>query len=394
MSVVAGNGRFTAIAKLRDYWSLSQRIGARLGRPAVAELGKLLLHRAVTGYGNDHYLTYELYRLPASFSRWREYVDKRDCCRILFQYNDRERFAVLQDKVAFADACKDRHLPHPAVFGAINYPRTTSLPIAHDQAAVHDLLQGLAPSDYIVKACDGSYGEGFLMFSRGVDGIHAHSEACRYSLEDFAQRLAGQDSRYILQERLRPARALGRIMPGEACGTLRVNTLYTGDGRVDVFCAFFKLPVVGAFTDNFSDGTTGNLLALCDLESGAITRAIGLGDDGLFDDMSHHPDTGDAITGWKPPELENALHLARQCAEAFREIPAVGWDIALTDDGPVVLEGNPMFDPIGPQLCINRGIRHILPRRLGADGDAGRDSQALTDSLQVSAPPGTRELQP
>lgn len=354
--------------KLREYWSLSSRIGALRGRPLVVELGKLLLYRAITGYGSEHYLTYGLYQQPVNLRRWREYVDKKDWCRILFQFNAKEHFAVLEDKVAFAGACERLGIPHPRVFGAINYTGATELRNAKGAREAGELIAALPLGDYIVKVCGGSYGEGFLMFSPADGWVHVHSEDSEMSLDAFAARLARSGGAYLLQERLRPARALEGIMPGEACGTLRVNTLYLPDGEVDIFCVFFKLPVIGAYTDNFAGGTLGNMLAFYDLEGRAIRRVIVRGGNGLLRDITHHPDTGERMLGFSTPEVDDALNVARQCAAAFSDIPLVGWDIALTETGPLVLEGNPMFDPVGPQLCAGRGIRNLIHERLEARG--------------------------
>jgi hypothetical protein len=48
------------------------------------------------------------------------------------------------------------------------------------------------------------------------------------------------------------------------------------------------------------------------------------------------------------------MALAERAARTFFPLRTVGWDIALTTDGPALIEGNPFWDPsndliIGPQ---------------------------------------------
>lgn len=45
--------------------------------------------------------------------------------------------------------------------------------------------------------------------------------------------------------------------------------------------------------------------------------------------------------------------------QAFPYIKAAGWDIAITDDGPVVIEVNDFWDRLG-QLFLRRGWRYEI----------------------------------
>ena len=44
-------------------------------------------------------------------------------------------------------------------------------------------------------------------------------------------------------------------------------------------------------------------------------------------------------------------------ARAFPEFRTVGWDVALTEQGITILEGNWHYDPDGPQITLDRGIK-------------------------------------
>jgi len=53
-----------------------------------------------------------------------------------------------------------------------------------------------------------------------------------------------------------------------------------------------------------------------------------------------HLDTGTQIAGAMIPMWEDVCDVARELADHHFRAPYVGWDIAVTDDGPRVVEAN------------------------------------------------------
>jgi hypothetical protein len=145
---------------------------------------------------------------------------------------------------------------------------------------------------------------------------------------------------------------------------MRIITFRRPDGTVSHPYCFIKLTRESSISDNFNGNNSGNMLAMINMENHRIQRVVGKSTNGLYNEVTHHPDTGVDLRDYPVPELRQALDLGRKCALSFPNIPAVGWDIVVTDQGAMVLEGNPMFDPSGPQLCAERGIRDIIPRLL------------------------------
>jgi hypothetical protein len=60
-------------------------------------------------------------------------------------------------------------------------------------------------------------------------------------------------------------------------------------------------------------------------------------DSSVFDT---HPLTGAAIFGRKIPRWEEVLDLARRTHAVFSDHVAIGWDIAVLEGGPALVEGN------------------------------------------------------
>ena len=50
--------------------------------------------------------------------------------------------------------------------------------------------------------------------------------------------------------------------------------------------------------------------------------------------------TGTQIQGFQFPDWEAAMDMVRQAAEMIPELGYLGWDIAFTEEGPILVEGN------------------------------------------------------
>ena len=53
-----------------------------------------------------------------------------------------------------------------------------------------------------------------------------------------------------------------------------------------------------------------------------------------------HPDTGIKFSEFHAPEYKQAVKLACRAHKALYGIRAIGWDVAISDHGPVFIEGN------------------------------------------------------
>ena len=59
---------------------------------------------------------------------------------------------------------------------------------------------------------------------------------------------------------------------------------------------------------------------------------------------NEHPDTGQKFNGFPIPMWREAVDLARRAHRAFPSIHFIGWDIAILEDHPILVEGNALFD--------------------------------------------------
>lgn len=105
-------------------------------------------------------------------------------------------------------------------------------------------------------------------------------------------------------------------------------------------------------TDNLSGG---GVVASIDLESGTLGDVVNL-DAGIPQRMTSHPVTGVTISGKTIPDWMEVQALVSSAAIKLSFLPCIGWDIGITDQGPVIVEINtgPRCRPI--QVARNSGV--------------------------------------
>ncbi len=123
-----------------------------------------------------------------------------------------------------------------------------------------------------------------------------------------------------------------------------INTLYANSVntmRMFTFIkngqAYFLQAVLkignGGVVDNFS---SGGMYTYVDENGTVFVEAIDR-DDNIF---YEHPISKTKIVGFKVPMFEDAVNMVKECAKVIPEVSYVGWDVAISENGPVIVEGN------------------------------------------------------
>jgi hypothetical protein len=140
--------------------------------------------------------------------------------------------------------------------------------------------------------------------------------------------------------------------------TVRIITQVV-DNSVDILAARIRVSV-NSDVDNMA---AGNLAANIDIVSG-IVDGPGVYSDITKEDQIFHPVTGVSITGFKIPFWKETIDLAREAALLFPQNKSVGWDIAITENGPELIEGNHNWCKLLWQLPVKKGLKYELEKYL------------------------------
>ena len=155
---------------------------------------------------------------------------------------------------------------------------------------------------------------------------------------------------YVVQHR-----SLMELSPS-GLNTIRIIT-QLNNGVVEFLGARLRISV-NSSVDNMA---AGNLAAPVDIETGLV-NGPGVYSDITNEDRAIHPITGQEITGFTIPYWNEVVELAKNAAFHTTENRSVGWDIAITDDGPELIEGNHNWCKLLWQLPVKKGLKNELEK--------------------------------
>lgn len=220
--------------------------------------------------------------------------------------------------------------------------------------------------DLFIKPIEGAHGDGAFAVERsgqrlvlGVDTADGSPRASYLYMQD---RL--KDKRALLvQPRVRAHHKLYEISSANGLPTVRVVTAFVGNEAQVIFAAA-RLSVGANVTDNFSKGSSGNLAVAIDIPTGALAEAWGSArsDWPVMQSIDFHPDTGRRIRGFVFPSWPEVIRLALQAQNSLPGLKTTGWDIAVTDEGVLLVEANCYYSVAFLQVAYQRGLKRELSR--------------------------------
>ncbi|MBR3083677.1 MAG: hypothetical protein IKH03_03815 [Oscillospiraceae bacterium] len=211
---------------------------------------------------------------------------------------------------------------------------------------------------FILKYADEALGKGVRIIDQAASGE---------SMEAFFDGLIQDQQHYIVEELIVQAPEMMALHPSSV-NTVRFSTYLKDDTVLHLF-SFLRMGSGGGVIDN---ATAGGLAAAIDPETGIVTSEACRED---LTRMLFHPDTGVQIIGMQIPRWQELLSLVDQLARVVPQQPFVGWDLALTDGGWVMVEGNDNAMITAIQMCERRGLRDRFDRAFR--NDAARKERDL-----------------
>lgn len=326
-------------------YSQSQRFGES-GFGAIARLIYLL---SVGKFSPKEILAYApQYRRNAV--NYPIIISKEASLKTLGKINDAGLADLTEDKHVFYGICEKE---------GISIPRhiftTQSEDSRYDEmrSLSSDQFMHCIPGNIITKDRAGAYGSGFAAYEKKANKLLSNSGAF-FSVDSLFEMFEADTAPpLIVQERMFDHPELASLSGTNALQCLRLVTYLENNGSVRFLFFIVKLLARGNIVDNFSGGTSGNLIAYGDIENGVLQEAVG-GTGRPFELMpvEVHPESGRSIKGFKIPLWNEACSLAENAHKIFDQFRTIGWDIAITTDGPKILEGNIWYDPplYAPQI--------------------------------------------
>ena len=332
-----------------DARELADRASAQSGRPLQQILKEI--HQGERWPGKMSaldYLSHGLYELDKS--QRKEFISDHIHWPIHDICNDPEWSEKTTDKSRCTQILLDSGIETIPVLALANAAEVDQGPTRSIQSS-DDLRDFLSASSFPLFAKPNRLLGSFGAFRiEAWDGERATLSSGEQSSADAVLNEVMAGIPYVLQAVVKNHDQLREFASGLA--TVRAVNLVE-EQTVRMARAVLKIPVAGQIADNA--WREGNLVANVDPETGVITRVIsGSGPDLV--EYVEHPETGDPLVGMSIPLWSELRELNERTARVFGALPFQSQDIALTNDGPVVVEVNSGASFALPQIASGTGM--------------------------------------
>lgn len=184
--------------------------------------------------------------------------------------------------------------------------------------------------------------EEFKKFIEGLDAVfckpinlNGGHGSYRYDLDKSPEEMYEyfmNEPMMLIEEVIKQHHLLNEIYPG-CINSIRIMSVLK-DGEYVCFGSWIKFGANGSQVDGRIQG--GSFAGVDEKTGIVLTTAI----DGKNNRFSHHPNTGARIQGFQIPYWKEVLALTEKALRHYEGIDFVGWDVAITENGPVIVEGN------------------------------------------------------
>lgn len=296
--------------------------------------------------------------------RIRHYVSKEMADRFYRRHNPETAISNIENKFFFTTLCLQHQLPTPTTYGIFKQGTVKNLDgkIFKGIDEFQNFILMLQPGEYLLKPNNGMLGLGLFSLkveekdnpklqgkSITIDNLYKELLSIEAALPASSKGdSVDMDFEGLLfQRRIANHQEITKLTGFKMLQTVRICTYVNENNAVEILFSFMKLAGQEGLADAFNLGKTGNMLAKVDLVTGKFRQVHAMDQQhGYFVEMTHHATTQTDLSSFTIPHWQACLTLARKLALTFLPLRAVGWDIAITNEGPMALEGNDNWVPV------------------------------------------------
>lgn len=234
----------------------------------------------------------------------------------------------LKDKIIFSRLCAENKLP--SIQNILEFRNGAAMWLNTNKK--------LPKADIITKPVSGMLGKGLERWEYKGDGKGFQKTGSseflseKGLLERFLQ--LSEKEAYLAQPRLFSHFIFNNIS-NDALVTVRIVTAMGISGDIHFVVANLNLPQGKEIANNLIDGA---IACPVDYQTGKTLEGFIKNID--FELFETHPITGFPIKGIVIPDWFQCIDMCKRAHLLMKNTVFIGWDVALTNDGPAILEGN------------------------------------------------------
>lgn len=286
------------------------------------------------------------------------FLSYNQACIMNSQLNPLPARGVLQ-KFAFSQYMGSFGIPTPRNFGYFD-PDFGYTPERESFRSVEDIKRVLDQrelNEFVLKPAGGAKGTGITVINSRRGNQFVSGDDKQYDYQGIYQLMSAQFETglphhregVLLQERIIQHPQLAAIHPN-CTNTIRVMTFLNASGEVEILGCIIKFGRGKTMVDNVDKGAI-----MCNIDETGTIGPLVLNSPARIDYLSNHPDSGAQVAGVRLPFYNEAIAIAREAQMRLPQLRTLGFDIAITPQGPVIIEGNAWWG-ILPQVIARRGF--------------------------------------
>ena len=206
--------------------------------------------------------------------------------------------------------------------------------------------------DAFAKPSDGQLGKG--VFSLKIIGGKIYVDNKETTKESLISKILSTD--YLVQECIYQHPKMAELC-SSTINSIRLQTVMDKDGCVHPFGAGLRIGREGSSVDNWAKG---GVFVGIDMEKGRLMEK-GFLKPQFGTSTLEHPDTHMVFKNYDIPFYKEAESLAVKLHGFLYRCHSVGWDIAITEKGPVFIEGNGLWE-ISLVQAVHGGLKEKVEK--------------------------------
>lgn len=225
--------------------------------------------------------------------------------------------------------------------------------IHHGFASLNDIQENPALGEKLLKNKSGKV---VLKHTNGQCGNGVEVRSCDdFTIVSLLQRLE-ETGNNLVEEFVVQHKDLMKLSPS-GLNTVRIITQLDKNDQVEILGARLRISV-NSSVDNLA---AGNIAASINLKTGIVDGP------GVYSDITKpvetiHPISRVPIKGFQVPFWEESVKMVREAALFNKQNKSIGWDIAITDIGPELIEGNHDWCKLLWQMPAQKGLKSTLDK--------------------------------
>lgn len=298
-----------------------------------------------------HYVYYDFYRkdCEVTIDEMLKYIPDYFIFNLVFPRSYKDYGILCEDKGLTYATLKGYELAQPTMLLRFDFDRfydETNGPISKQK--VNEIINNSKAEKLFVKPSFGLGGKGIIVFNKN-NKEYLNEDNVKLTHDYLVKEV--NDGSYIIQEGVVQGAEMNKLYP-KAVNTYRLVTECI-NGESKLLFALLRMGRGGGQIDNAS---SGGMYIKVDPETGKMHDFAFSRNRNKF---YKHPDTDFIFKDAKFENWDEVKAFILVAAQKFRDIKYLGWDIACSENGPLIIEINN-----GPGINIVQdfygGIRDVL----------------------------------